>query len=240
MTSSRTLVIALTVAIALTVTATPSSAQRAQGRSRGSGGAVGRAVPRAGVRSAPGPRPGRVVVNRGYRAGRPVIGYGGYRGYRGYTGYRGYNAWGWGLPYGFYGSGIYGGLYYGPGWGGWSGWGNPNWGWGPGVAAPIWNGYSYGYGYPATAAPGYAVAAPLPLDGGVRLDVAQRDAQVFVDGYYVGVVGEFNGVQQRITLEPGPHRIEVQADGFEPVSFEVNVESGRTITYRAQLRPLNP
>ena len=43
-----------------------------------------------------------------------------------------------------------------------------------------------------------------------------------------------------MTLEPGPHRIEIQRDGFEPVSFEVNVEPGRTITYRTQLRPLNP
>jgi hypothetical protein len=221
MKSSR--VVAVAVALAVTAVATPSFAQRAQGRSRGPGGVVGRAVPRGSVRPLPGPRGGRVIVNRGYRGGWPVYGY---------------NAWGWGAPYGFYGSGIYGGFYYGNGWGGW---GSPYWGWGPRVAAaPLWYGSAYGYGYPGAATPSYVAAVPGRLDGGVRLDVAERDAQVFVDGYYVGVVGDFNGVRERITLEPGPHRVEIQQDGFEPVSFDVNVEAGRTITYRTQLRPLNP
>ncbi len=221
MQSSRVLVVV--IAIALTAAATPAFAQRAQGRPRGPGGSVGRAVPRGSVRPVPGPRPGRGVVNRGYRAGWPVYGY---------------NAWGWGAPYGFYGSGIYGGFYYGRGWGGW---GSPYWGWGPGVGvAPMWNGYGYGYGYPPAVAPGYVAAAPGRLDGGVRLEIAERDAQVLVDGYYVGVVGDFNGVWQRLTLDAGPHRIEIQQDGFEPVSFDVNVEPGRTITYRTQLRPLQP
>lgn len=218
MTASRALTIAL--AVAIIAAATPAYAQRAHGRRGSGGGAAVRAVPRGSVRPLPGPRPGRVIVNRGYRAGWPV--------------YR-YNAWGWGNPYGFYGSGIYGGFYYGSGWGGW---GNPYWGWGPGAGiGPAW-GYGYGYGYPAAGAPGY-VAAPR-LDGGLRLDVAERDAQVFVDGYYAGMVGDFNGVWQRLTLEPGPHRVEIQLEGFEPVSFDVNVEPGRTITYRTQLRPLNP
>ena len=155
----------------------------------GPGGAVGRAVPRGRFVQS-GAAPGRVIVNRGYRAGGPV--------YR-YDGYRGYNAWGWGRPYGFYGSGIYGGFYYGSGWGGW---GNPYLGWGPGVgAAPGWRGPGYGYGYgyggyPAVAAPGYVAGASVRLDGGVRLEVAQRDAQVFLDGYYAGEVGDFNGVWQ--------------------------------------------
>ena len=39
-----------------------------------------------------------------------------------------------------------------------------------------------------------------------------------------------------LDLEPGPHRIEIRADGFEPVAFDVNVEPGRTITYRTELR----
>jgi hypothetical protein len=76
--------------------------------------------------------------------------------------------------------------------------------------------------------------------GGVRLDLPQRDAEVYVDGYYTGVVDDFDGTFQQINLEPGPHKIEVRAEGFEPVSFDVNVQPGRTITYRAALREARP
>jgi hypothetical protein len=74
----------------------------------------------------------------------------------------------------------------------------------------------------------------------VRIDLPQRDAEVYVDGYFVGVVDDFDGVFQQVNLEAGPHRIEVRAPGFETIAFQVNIEPNRTITYRAELRPLQP
>jgi hypothetical protein len=68
--------------------------------------------------------------------------------------------------------------------------------------------------------------------------VPVRDAEVLVDGYFVGTVDNFDGRLQQANLEAGPHRIEVRRDGFEPISFDVNVLPGRTITYRANMRPL--
>jgi hypothetical protein len=94
-----------------------------------------------------------------------------------------------------------------------------------------------GYGY---AAPGYYAFVPGQRYGGVRIDLPQRDAQVYVGGYFVGIVDQFDGVFQQLNLEPGPHRIEVRADGYEPIVFDVRVEPGRTITYRASMRPLYP
>lgn len=213
MKASRMLV--AVAALAMTVAATPSFAQRSQGRARVSG-PVGRAVPRGSVRQVP--RGGRIAgPYRGSRVIAPALGY---------------NAWGWGYPYGFWGSGLYGGFFYGSGWGGW---GNPYWGPGLGSVGPYWgNGFGYAGGYP-----GYW-GGVVRLFGGVRIDVEERDAQVFVDGYYAGVVDDFDGRGQQVTLEPGPHRIEIKGDQFEPVSFEVNVEPGRTITYRTRLRPLGP
>ena len=96
--------------------------------------------------------------------------------------------------------------------------------------------YGPGYGY----APGYYGFAPGHQYGGVRIDLPQRDAQVYVGGYYVGIVNEFDGVFQQLNLEPGPHRIEVRADGYEPIAFDIRVQPGRTITYRAAMRPLYP
>jgi hypothetical protein len=70
--------------------------------------------------------------------------------------------------------------------------------------------------------------------GGVRITNAPREAQVFADGYYVGIVDDFDGIFQHVNLEAGEHRIEVRAPGYdEPISFDVYVQPGRTITLRA-------
>ena len=114
----------------------------------------------------------------------------------------------------------------------------------PGYYSP----YSYGYsnGYPAYGYPGYGYGRYGSgygygrAYGGVRIDMPQRDAEVYADGYFVGTVDNFDGALQQLNLEPGVHRLEVRLAGFEPVSFEVNVEPGRTITYRTALRPGRP
>lgn len=102
-------------------------------------------------------------------------------------------------------------------------------------------GYRYGYGYGGYPAYGGAYRGyGTQAYGGVRIAVAQRDAEVYVDGYYAGIVDDFDGSLQRVDLEPGPHHIEVSAEGYEPVSFDVKVEPGQTITYRAALRQSRP
>jgi hypothetical protein len=73
--------------------------------------------------------------------------------------------------------------------------------------------------------------------GAVRLKVRPREAQVFVDGYYVGIVDEFDGRFQRLRLEDGPHQIEVRLPGYEPLDFKVYVTLDRTLTLRGELRP---
>ena len=96
-------------------------------------------------------------------------------------------------------------------------------------------GYSYPYGYGYPAPPGYITAVPGRPYGGVRIVGAPREAGVFADGYYVGIVDDFDGVFQHMNLEAGPHRIEIRAPGYPPVEFDVNVQPGETITYRADL-----
>jgi hypothetical protein len=100
--------------------------------------------------------------------------------------------------------------------------------------------YPYGYygyyGYPPPP-PAYVTAAPGVAYGGVRIEGAPSDAQVFVDGYYVGIVDDFNGTFQHIDLPAGPHQIEVRAAGSPPAQVDVRVEPGQTITYHADLPP---
>jgi hypothetical protein len=96
--------------------------------------------------------------------------------------------------------------------------------------------YGYGYGY-AVPPPGYLSVVPGRPYGGVRIVDAPRDAEVFADGYYVGIVDDFDGVFQHLNLEAGPHRIEIRAPGLQPIAFDVRVEPGQTITIRAAFRP---
>ena len=102
---------------------------------------------------------------------------------------------------------------------------------------------AYGYGYPSYGyAPygyGYGGYSGQPY-GGLRIDLPQRDAEVFVDGYFVGTVDNFDGVMQQANLEAGPHRIEIRSPEFETIEFNVNIEPGRTITYRGSMRDLHP
>lgn len=72
-------------------------------------------------------------------------------------------------------------------------------------------------------------------DGALRLKVKPRDASVFVDGFYAGQVDQFDGVFQRLRLDPGPHRIEVSAEGYETLTFEIRVLPDRTTTYKGEL-----
>lgn len=102
-------------------------------------------------------------------------------------------------------------------------------GWGSGyLYGSQWSGRVYGYRAP------YAYGARLYY-GDVRLMVQPRDAAVYVDGYYAGVVDNFDGVFQRLTLESGPHTIELEAPGLEPQVYDVYVDPLRTTTIRTDL-----
>ena len=71
--------------------------------------------------------------------------------------------------------------------------------------------------------------------GEVRLDLRPRDAEVYVDGYFAGLVDDFDGRFERLTLEVGPHRIEIVAPGFVPRAFDVYVDPDRTIDVHGDL-----
>lgn len=74
--------------------------------------------------------------------------------------------------------------------------------------------------------------------GGLRLKIKPSDATVYIDGYYVGVVDDYDGVFQKLSIEPGTHRVEIRAQGFETLSFDVRIEPGHTTTYRGELKKL--
>jgi len=198
--------------------------------------AQGRAVPRGGGGHAGGGAPATTHAAPGH----PIAGPPGHATNRPpyYPYYPNYGHPYYGYPY--YGHAHYGGYpYYGYPYYGYPGWG-----------FSLYYGYPYygfsvgaGYGYPGYPYYGGYAAYPAPAMtayGGVRIAVPQRNAEVYVDGYYAGVVNDFDGTFQQVNLEPGPHRIEVRAQGFEPTNFDVQVTPGHTVTYRAALRQAQP
>lgn len=88
----------------------------------------------------------------------------------------------------------------------------------------------YPYGYTPR---GYYDPIPGRPYGGLRIADAPRYARVFADGYYVGLVNDFDGIFQHLNLEAGPHRIEIQDDGYGAIAFDVYIRPGETLTYRA-------
>jgi hypothetical protein len=88
----------------------------------------------------------------------------------------------------------------------------------------------YPYGYTPR---GYFDPIPGRPYGGLRITDAPRYARVFADGYYVGLVNDFDGIFQHLNLEAGPHRIEIEDEGYGAIGFDVFIRPGQTITYRA-------
>ena len=108
------------------------------------------------------------------------------------------------------------------------------WGYGGFSFGVYYSGGYYGpwwYGYAPVA---YGV--PYVDSGAVRLKIQPNDATVWVDGYFAGRVDEFDGAFQKLKLEPGPHRIEVRANGYETLAFDVRVLYDRTITFTGDLK----
>jgi len=90
------------------------------------------------------------------------------------------------------------------------------------------NGY-YPYGYTPR---GYFEPIPGRYYGGVRITGMPRDARVFADGYYVGIVNDFDGIFQHMNLEAGSHHIEIEMGGNDGIEFDVYVRPGETTTFR--------
>ena len=77
-------------------------------------------------------------------------------------------------------------------------------------------------------------------DGELRLSVSPRFADVYVDGYFAGRVDDFDGTFQALRLESGAHHIQIVAQGFAPLDFDVRINPGQKITYRGALQPFRP
>jgi hypothetical protein len=82
--------------------------------------------------------------------------------------------------------------------------------------------------------------AEKPAPGRLILEVEPATAQVYADGYYVGAPEDFGAARGGGLIEAGPHRLDVSAAGYEPISVDLRVTAGQPVTYRALLKALPP
>jgi hypothetical protein len=142
-------------------------------------------------------------------------------------GYYGYPYYPYYYPYYPYSS-----FYFGVGFSTWGYW--PAYGYGGYGGYPYaYGGYPYGYPYGG----GYGYAGNT---GRVRLEVQPRDAEVFIDGYFAGLVDDFDGRMQGLELESGGYSVEIRKPGWETLTFDVRVTPGRTTRYKSELIPTKP
>jgi hypothetical protein len=122
---------------------------------------------------------------------------------------------------------IHGGGY----WGGY--WGGPYWGWGGYWWDPFWYGPYWGYPYYRYWDRGY-----YDDSAELRLEVRPKDAQVYVDGYYAGIVDDYNGVFQRLHVRPGRHELALYMPGFRTVRQNLYLTVGQDSKVKFDLVPL--
>jgi hypothetical protein len=111
--------------------------------------------------------------------------------------------------------------------------------------------YAYPYGssyvYPnsssSTPSAETSVAVPsgnanvtTPSTGALSFDVSPPSAEVWVDGNFIGAVGDFAPAGKPLELTSGRHAVEIRASGYHTVTFEVDVIAGQVMPYRGTMQ----
>jgi hypothetical protein len=100
--------------------------------------------------------------------------------------------------------------------------------------------YDPWYGFPYWGYPPYYYGAQYDQFASLRLQVEPRGTEVFVDGYYAGTVDDFDGMFQRLRVEPGEHELQLYLDGHRGVRQRIYVQPGATFRVRHTMASLQP
>ena len=96
------------------------------------------------------------------------------------------------------------------------------------IAYPVW------YNPYAVSTFGYGVSAGVAY-GGLSFDMQPAGAAVFIDGVFVGAAADFGPTAAPLTLRAGLHHVELRADGFQPIAFDITVVPGQVIPYQGTM-----
>jgi hypothetical protein len=99
---------------------------------------------------------------------------------------------------------------------------------------PFWSGW-YGYQYrPYPFYPRYIYEPGADL----RVQVTPREAEVYIDGYLVGNVDDFDGVFQRLRVPYGEHQISVYREGYRTITEKMLFRPYQSYSIKQPMQPL--
>jgi len=96
---------------------------------------------------------------------------------------------------------------------------------------PFFRDYQY-RPYPPYRGYGYEPGSDL------RIQVTPRDAEVYLDGYLVGMVDDFDGMLQRLRVPYGEHDVEIYREGYRPVRQKMLFRPGETYRIKQGMEPV--
>jgi hypothetical protein len=74
----------------------------------------------------------------------------------------------------------------------------------------------------------------------LRLDVKPKEAEVYVDGYYAGIVDDFSGTFKHLNVPPGEHDLTLYFDGYRTVTQHLRLTSDKTLKVKYTMEKLAP
>ena len=80
-----------------------------------------------------------------------------------------------------------------------------------------------------------ASAAMRSFASTIKLSVTPDRAAVFVDGLYVGHVGEFGGVAKSLLVAPGHRKITISLPGYQTFNTEVDLVPNQKFQIKTDL-----
>lgn len=80
--------------------------------------------------------------------------------------------------------------------------------------------------------PGYYVPHDLTA---IRLLVKPTEAKVYIDGYYAGIVDDFDGIFQHLNVPAGQHEVVLYLDGYRTVHQKVYLTPDSTYKLRYKM-----
>jgi hypothetical protein len=77
-------------------------------------------------------------------------------------------------------------------------------------------------------------------EASLRIQVTPRQAEVYIDGYYVGIVDSFDGTFQRLDVTPGEHVLEIFLEGHRTIRETMRFQPRTSYQIRRAMEPLGP
>jgi hypothetical protein len=82
-----------------------------------------------------------------------------------------------------------------------------------------------------------AATGPMPaVTAEVKLSVNPSRAAVFVDGQFLGHVGEFQGAGRGLLVAPGEHKIKIALPGYKTFETDINPIANQKVEVKTELQ----